>query len=527
MIFAARQPNSKKRKAAFFGRFAIVKKHKGERLRVSVVSLSGETICACRPAARSRVLFLYRKAEAEARVPLRLFSCTGRYLHSQCKVKDADLSDGAVVTAVAAFPRFFSSETYLAALKANGAVVIWRVSEGLYTRNQHLYSNVKQICANRASMAALKEDGAVTIWGEDFGGGDGVLVKSQLSDGVARVYAHPESDAMLALKVDGAVVAWGAASDGGDISSVQTQLSAGVANIYTSSCAAAALKKDGALVTWGDVAWGGDSSSVRTQLSAGVKHVTGCICAMAALKTDGGVVTWGEASCGGDSSSVQAQLTHGVTRICSMWGNMAALKEDGAVVTWGEDGQNSKVRSRLSEGVLSIHTNGRSMAAMKEDGSVVTWGDSRCGGNSDDVQMQISQGVTDIHMKEGARAMAATKKDGGIVTWGHSRRGGDSSVLRGQLSAGVIQLRSTSRGMSALKADGTLLTWGLDAENSENERMQQVVYSDTCGDITVNWKRDGAVTFWGCMSPSRSSRLAMELQSGVSSLRRIKAPMTR
>merc|ERR1711972_81984 len=163
-------------------------------------------------------------------------------------------------------------------------------------------------------------------------------------------------------------VTWGDEDEGGDSNVVGTELSSGVAAIYANKCAFAAVKDGGAVV-----AWGGErpKEEVQQQLMQGVvevfSHRQGR--AFAALKDSGAVVTWGPQMQGGDSRAVADQLSDGVVSIAATAAAFAAMKETGAVVTWGDSsngGCAAHVSNDLSDSVVAIRSTSSAFAAMKK-----------------------------------------------------------------------------------------------------------------------------------------------------------------
>ncbi|WP_240953049.1 Ig-like domain-containing protein [Prochlorococcus sp. P1361] len=146
------------------------------------------------------------------------------------------------------------------------------------------------------------------------------------------------------------------------------------------------------------------------------------------------------------------------------WGNnsaFAALKDDGSVVSWGDSrygGDSSSVDLELSSGVNQIFSTKKAFAALKDNGSVVTWGDSSWGGDSSSVDLELSSGVNQIFSNN--YAFAAVKDDGSVVTWGESDRGGDSSSVAADLSSGINQIFSSYGAFAAVKDDGSVVSWG-------------------------------------------------------------------
>ncbi len=249
-----------------------------------------------------------------------------------------------------------SSNGAYAALKSDGSVVTWgyAVYGGEGTGASELSSGVVRIYSNGNAFAALKADGSVYTWGYGPNGGSSTSVSCAIASDVVQVFST--GAAFAALKRDGSVVTWGAPTQGGipvvtsplytddsfwplPFSGVKSQLTDGVVRVYSTGFSFAALKANGSVVTWGDSRFGGSSSTVASALSSGVVHVASNFYAFAALKSNGSVVTWGNSSYGGNSSTVASQLSSGVVQIVTANGGaFAAIKADGSVVTWGASG---------------------------------------------------------------------------------------------------------------------------------------------------------------------------------------------
>jgi hypothetical protein len=400
----------------------------------------------------------------------------------------------------------------------NKAVVTWGSafygggdSSAVATR---LKSQVTSIYSTETAFAALKTDGSVVTWGISEQGGNSSLVASQLTADVSCVYST--YNAFAALKTDGSVVTWGFSEEGGNSSLVASQLT-NVTAIYSTGYAFAALKSDGSVVTWGG--YGGNSSDVQSQLT-NVTAIYSNNQAFAALKTDGSVVTWGTSEYGGNSLDVQSQLTN-VTAIYSASSAFAALKTDGSVVTWGisiNGGNSLDVQSQLTN-VIAIYSTGTAFAALKTDGSVVTWGLSFNGGNSSDVQSQLTN-VTTIYST--GTAFAALKTDGSVVTWGLSGQGGNSSDVQSQLT-NVTAIYSTEPAFAALKTDGSVVTWGNSGYGGNSLDVQSqltnvtAIYSNMRAFAAL--KSDGSVVTWGFSEyGGNSSTVASQLTSDVATI---------
>jgi len=80
--------------------------------------------------------------------------------------------------------------------------------------------------------------------------------------------------------------------------------------------------------------------------------------------------------------------------------------------------------------VQQIQASERAFAAILADGSVVTWGSDEHGGDSSEVQDQLTN-VQEI--QSASSAFAAILGDGSVVTWGCAGYGGDSTSVQDQL----------------------------------------------------------------------------------------------
>ena len=89
------------------------------------------------------------------------------------------------------------------------------------------------------------------------------------------------------------------------------------------------------------------------------------------------------------------------------------------------------------------------------DEFVVTWGDAGYGGDSNEVQSQLTN-VRQIYASEGA--FAAILGDGSVVTWG-SVDGGDSSAVHDQLQ-NLQQIQASVVAFAAILGDSSVVTWG-------------------------------------------------------------------
>ncbi|WP_413682031.1 Ig-like domain-containing protein [Prochlorococcus sp. MIT 1323] len=203
----------------------------------------------------------------------------------------------------------------------------------------------------------------------------------------------------------------------------------------------------------------------------------------------------------------------------------AALKDDGSVITWGDSrygGDSSSVDLELSSGVNQIFSTSSAFAALKDDGSVVTWGGSNSGGDSSSVDVELSSGVKQIFSS--FDAFAAVKDDGSVATWGNSDYGGDSSSVDLELSSGVNQIFSTSSAFAALKDDGSVVTWGGsnsggDSSSVDVELSSGVNQIFSTSSAFAALKDDGSVVTWGVSGyGGDNSSVDLELSSGVNQI---------
>jgi alpha-tubulin suppressor-like RCC1 family protein len=182
-------------------------------------------------------------------------------------------------------------------------------------------SGVVAVYSSQYAFAALKTDGSVVVWGISDYGGTAPSSVTEANSGVVAVYST--SGAFAALKTDGSVVAWGYSDyDGGTAPSSVTSANSGVVAVYSSQSAFAALKSNGSVVAWGYYVYGGFSSA-WTSLVSGVVAVYSTQSASAALKSDGSVVAWGHWDEGGGTPD---NVGSGVVSIYSTDTAFAALK---------------------------------------------------------------------------------------------------------------------------------------------------------------------------------------------------------
>eukprot|EP00439_Symbiodinium_sp_Y106_P061099 s1651_g9.t1 len=308
------------------------------------------------------------------------------------------------------------------------------------------------------------------------------LGEAGLKSGDSLIY-QVSTEAFAAVLGDGSVVTWGFAVYGGDRSAVHDQLK-NVQQIQANRGAFAAILQDGSVVTWGWAEHGGDSSDVQDQLK-NVHQIQASDTAFAAILGDGSVVAWGDAFSDGDSSAVQ-DLLKNVQQIQASTGAFAAILADGSVVTWG-----------MARNVLQIQASERAFAAILSDGSVVTWGEGYLGGDSSDVQDEL----TNVQQIQGAEmAFAAILGGGSVVTWGAGDFGGDCSTVQDQLK-NVQQIQSSSNAFAAILGDGCVVTWGSAAHGGDSSAVQDQLKTVRCIQATYGAFAaildNGSVVTWG------------------------------
>jgi len=192
----------------------------------------------------------------------------------------------------------------------------------------------------------------------------------------------------------------------------------------------------------------------QRQVPRGPRHLRAFVC----LREDGSLQPWGDSLTGGSlPASVSSLSSVSVRAVVGSHSAFAALV-DGKVVTWGSPhagGDSEAVQVELTD-VRDVYATHSSFAAVKQDGSVVTWGAWYAGGDSTAVRDQL-QDVTKIFSS--SVAFAALKKDGSVVTWGMPRGGGDSRKVQAQLSE-VLEIYSTDYAFAALTRSRRVVCWG-------------------------------------------------------------------
>jgi hypothetical protein len=209
---------------------------------------------------------------------------------------------------------------------------------------------------------ALKSNGTVQAWSVTDGS------RIDIPDGLNNVVAiSAGSHHGLALKADGTVVAWSSypfeSSDHG-----QADIPAGLTDVIAVSGGgnqSHALKADGKVVAWGD------NRDVPAGLSDVIAVSTGFSQSMA-LKADGTVVVWPEVF-----SLEASQELYDVVAVSSQWRIHLALRADGTVVQLlYEENKVGLARLPFQVGKLkavAIAAGLAGCAALRADGTVAEW----------------------------------------------------------------------------------------------------------------------------------------------------------
>jgi hypothetical protein len=125
---------------------------------------------------------------------------------------------------------------------------------------------VVQIFSTEGAFAALRNDGTVVTWGiSDYGGNSSGVDFDGPSNSLKVTQIFSTASAFAALRSDGSVVTWGRSFYGGDSSGVDFDGPSNtlkVTKIFSNYTAFAALRNDGTVVTWGPSYLGGNSSGV-------------------------------------------------------------------------------------------------------------------------------------------------------------------------------------------------------------------------------------------------------------------------
>ena len=321
------------------------------------------------------------------------------------------------------------------------------------------------VFSTEQAFANLNEDGSVQTWGEPPGtyksGANSTSVASELNGGIETIISN--SHVFLAKKKGGEIVAWGEPTYGADISVAEGNLG-NEKQIVGSYSALSAIRDDDSLISWGNSNYGGDNTKNRTpdkdlvDIRTAVSNLFG----FAAITKEGSVIAWGDAEISKVPDELQ-EIQNPEQKVEKIFANQttfAALRQDGTVVTWGQDtkgGDSSNVELELTD-VETIVSSESAYAALKRDGSVATWGAESVVDNFNKAETNNEVKVKEI--TAAGAAFAALKEDGSVVTWGLNSRGGDASNVEEALQSGVKKVYSNYYAFAALKEDGTVITWG-------------------------------------------------------------------
>lgn len=359
-----------------------------------------------------------------------------------------------------------------AAYDGQGNVILW----GDYYRQPKAIDSFANFAGNakvtklfngRKNIAFLSEDGRFTT-PNDFpdAGYSGFTSVFEL-EGVSKVYVGAFDN--IAYIFEDATASSRGKHFGGNSTVVSDQLY-GISEIVASERGFTAIRENGSLVSWGvieglETSDALDGSELKTISDA--KKVVATYAHFAVLRDNGTVSTWQGGYYTSDFESPSEPITNGVD-ISSNSGAFAALLDDGSVVSWGRPkaGGTPPVELDLSNmaqivGTLNapgyVTNNGYgAFAALKQDGSVVSWGEPGFGGNTSDIEDQLTNV---IKLFANAKAFAALKADGSVVTWGDPRSGGDSRTVQ-PLLHDIETIQPFLDSFIALKQDGSRVSWG-------------------------------------------------------------------
>jgi len=264
------------------------------------------------------------------------------------------------------------------------------------------------IAVGVAHSLALKADGSVVAWGlSNFGQTN---VPTDLGPAVA---IAANSSFSLALKADGSVVAWGDGSYGQ--TNIPPAATHDVVAIAAGGFHALALRTDGSIVGWGDDATGeidippGATNIIA--IAAGGQHSL-------ALSRNGSVISWGSDLYG--QNEVPPSVTN-IVAISDSGIHCLALRADGSVVTWGYDDQFHLLRvPARATNVVAVVAKDSFSAAVRIDGSVIVWGVDPKG----DVTVIPASTTNVVEIAAGGELhndfCLVRRADGSVVGWGEN-----------------------------------------------------------------------------------------------------------
>ncbi|CAJ1453419.1 unnamed protein product, partial [Effrenium voratum] len=201
-------------------------------------------------------------------------------------------------------------------------------------------------------------------------------------------------------------------------------------------------------------------------------------------------------SCLQEGDTVTAVARQG-TLVSRPWAKaFAYLRPDGTVATWGEPdagGDSSQVQAQLSS-VQRVAVSCGAFAALRA-GGVVTWGKPEAGGDSQRVQDSLFR-VEQICASLGA--FCALRSDGHVVTWGNPACGGESSAVQHQLTN--VRFISASFGAFAAATENGIVCWGQKRTGGDGRLVQHVhdvqsIFATTAAFCAL--RSNGQVVAWG------------------------------
>ncbi len=252
-----------------------------------------------------------------------------------------------------------------AALRADGRVVAWGLTDDGQANVPAAASNVVAVAASRAHTLALTSEGRVIGWGRSREGQLGIPPE------LTAVAIASSEFFSVALRSDGGVVAWGESPNGE--TNVPAILKSGVIAIASGRFHNLALRANGRVVGWGrNVERQTTIPAVATNIiavAAGGMHSL-------ALTAGGRVLAWGDNSSG--QTNVPANATN-VIAIAAGEFHSLALRADGRLVAWGWSGEGQTNLPAEATNIVAIAAGYRHNLAVRGDGAVLAWGRSDLG----------------------------------------------------------------------------------------------------------------------------------------------------
>lgn len=315
--------------------------------------------------------------------------------------------------------------------------------------------------------------------------GDSVLVNGQLisdKESKGQTYTLTPEDYGVKTRLDIQYRVDGAAKE--DYVIFQPIL---VEKVYTNNFGDVAfLKSNGELVAW-------ESGSIYTH--DGIEKVFESDYGFAAQDMEGKLITWWRTAMPSDMPTIY----HAKSFHSNQGGGFAVIQSDGSVVTWGDDysgGESTQVQAQLTD-VESIFSSKYAFAALKNDQTVVAWGGGDAG-NSSGVQADLTNIQTII---ENNSSFAAIKADNTLVTWGELNYGGST----GEFGKDLVNIRGVFSNRTpfpdtytngtdfiAIKDDGVVISWG--ADTFSDLRKERRLSIPGAKEIFSTWAAYAALT---------------------------------